>query len=143
MQPWFLLSAFYFKCFFCLGDLVLRLNWNGHVSVNCCWLTEAFAVVREAAKRKLGMRHFDVQVSLFLSVLKKKKGFVLHDGDSFLYLLLLGLWKAKFGLQVSSWLRIDFICNCFLNCRLLAERFFMMGLLQRWKLVKEKLWCLH
>ncbi|PWA49020.1 preprotein translocase SecA family protein [Artemisia annua] len=28
---------------------------------------EAFAVVREAAKRKLGMRHFDVQVSLFLS----------------------------------------------------------------------------
>lgn len=27
-------------------------------------LLEAFAVVREAAKRKLGMRHFDVQVSL-------------------------------------------------------------------------------
>lgn len=27
-------------------------------------LTEAFAVVREAAKRKLGMRHFDVQVCL-------------------------------------------------------------------------------
>lgn len=27
---------------------------------------EAFAVVREAAKRKLGMRHFDVQVSLSL-----------------------------------------------------------------------------
>nr|GMD91042.1 protein translocase subunit SECA2, chloroplastic [Ipomoea batatas] len=25
---------------------------------------EAFAVVREAAKRKLGMRHFDVQASL-------------------------------------------------------------------------------
>lgn len=25
-------------------------------------LVEAFAVVREAAKRKLGMRHFDVQV---------------------------------------------------------------------------------
>lgn len=51
----------------------MRLNWNEHVSVNFCWLTEAFAVVREAAKRKLGMRHFDVQVSLFLSVLKKKK----------------------------------------------------------------------
>lgn len=25
-------------------------------------IVEAFAVVREAAKRKLGMRHFDVQV---------------------------------------------------------------------------------
>lgn len=29
-----------------------------------CIFTEAFAVVREAAKRKLGMRHFDVQVSI-------------------------------------------------------------------------------
>lgn len=28
--------------------------------------TEAFAVVREAARRKLGMRHFDVQVLIFL-----------------------------------------------------------------------------
>jgi preprotein translocase subunit SecA len=27
-------------------------------------VSEAFAVVREAARRKLGMRHFDVQVSL-------------------------------------------------------------------------------
>lgn len=27
---------------------------------------EAFAVVREAAKRTIGMRHFDVQVSLYL-----------------------------------------------------------------------------
>ena len=29
-------------------------------------MSEAFAVVREAARRKLGMRHFDVQVSLSL-----------------------------------------------------------------------------
>lgn len=28
-------------------------------------VSEAFAVVREAAIRKLGMRHFDVQVSLY------------------------------------------------------------------------------
>ncbi|EPS58374.1 hypothetical protein M569_16440, partial [Genlisea aurea] len=33
---------------------------------------EAFAVVREAAKRKLGMRHFDVQII---------GGAVLHDGS--------------------------------------------------------------
>jgi hypothetical protein len=35
--------------------------------VNVCLImifAEAFAVVREAARRKLGMRHFDVQVSL-------------------------------------------------------------------------------
>lgn len=30
--------------------------------------SEAFAVVREAARRKLGMRHFDVQVSLYHSL---------------------------------------------------------------------------
>lgn len=30
-------------------------------------VSEAFAVVREAAIRKLGMRHFDVQVSLFFA----------------------------------------------------------------------------
>ena len=29
-------------------------------------LSEAFAVVREAARRKLGMRHFDVQVPINL-----------------------------------------------------------------------------
>lgn len=29
-------------------------------------ILEAFAVVREAARRKLGMRHFDVQVSPFI-----------------------------------------------------------------------------
>lgn len=33
---------------------------------------EAFAVVREAARRKLGMRHFDVQII---------GGAVLHDGS--------------------------------------------------------------
>lgn len=33
------------------------------------YFTEAFAVVREAAKRKLGMRHFDVQVSITLFVM--------------------------------------------------------------------------
>jgi len=31
-------------------------------------VSEAFAVVREAARRKLGMRHFDVQVSLYHSL---------------------------------------------------------------------------
>lgn len=30
------------------------------------FLSEAFAVVREAARRKLGMRHFDVQVRTHL-----------------------------------------------------------------------------
>ena len=30
-------------------------------------MSEAFAVVREAARRRLGMRHFDVQVSLLFS----------------------------------------------------------------------------
>lgn len=35
-------------------------------------LTEAFAVVREASKRVLGMRHFDVQLT---------GGMVLHDGQ--------------------------------------------------------------
>ena len=32
----------------------------------CFFLSEAFAVVREAARRKLGMRHFDVQVRTHL-----------------------------------------------------------------------------
>lgn len=37
-----------------------------------CYI-EAFAVVREAAKRKLGMRHFDVQVLIFLCIKIKDK----------------------------------------------------------------------
>lgn len=36
-------------------------------------ITEAFAVVREAARRKLGMRHFDVQVTSVLGYSMKKK----------------------------------------------------------------------
>ncbi|KVH88510.1 Protein translocase subunit SecA, partial [Cynara cardunculus var. scolymus] len=40
---------------------------------------EAFAVVREAAKRKLGMRHFDVQVSFSVSYIIG--GAVLNDGS--------------------------------------------------------------
>ena len=38
-------------------------------STNCC--PEAFAVVREAGKRVMGMRHFDVQLI---------GGMTLHDG---------------------------------------------------------------
>lgn len=40
------------------------LNFGVIVFLELCIFTEAFAVVREAAKRKLGMRHFDVQVSI-------------------------------------------------------------------------------
>lgn len=34
-------------------------EWPNH---DLLFFPEAFAVVREAARRKLGMRHFDVQV---------------------------------------------------------------------------------
>ena len=50
------------------GDLRIRLS-NGEPLNNL--LTESFALVREAAKRTLGQRHFDVQIM---------GGIVLHEG---------------------------------------------------------------
>lgn len=45
-----------------LGILGVTVTKGAHAST-----TEAFAVIREAGKRKLGMHHFDLEVSLFLS----------------------------------------------------------------------------
>ena len=51
--------------------LFLEKKFNSFIQIfETYWflvmMLEAFAVVREAARRKLGMRHFDVQVSLLL-----------------------------------------------------------------------------
>lgn len=61
---------------------------------------EAFAVVREAARRKLGMRHFDVQVNGFISRFM--------------------LGKEAFFYFFSS------LCGCGFNDRLLVGQCFMM-----------------
>lgn len=66
---------------------------------------EAFAVVREAARRKLGMRHFDVQV----------------NGSS----LRLVVRKEALFFSPST------LCACGFNDRLLVGQCFMMDRLRR------------
>lgn len=83
--------------------------------VNVCLIiifAEAFAVVREAAIRKLGMRHFDVQVSVLYT----------HNHAE-THVLLLHLYSLKYVNK------LIYVSN--FNDRLLVERCFMMGLLPR------------